>query len=386
MGSKQDLQTLYQFIIDEVVTKVKPEFIQEGVDESVLLDLKQRWEAKIKASDVYTQKFSSKSGKVNLGSHSGAGGIHYPLQHPYMTSAVPQSHGQLPIHYHYLYARQAQQYAQQIAAMGVVAPPVQSQQPHQHNYHFQNSHQYQQLYQYYQQQYAQWQYQQQQQQQQQQHQQQLQLLHQQHQQQQQQHHQQQQQQLPQQQQEVLGVGVKRKEPEEGDENDYEDEGEEEEEEDEEEGGEGQHIDQAPRVEVQPVIFPLPGQDSIPQTDGQDDDISGLDGNVPQEPVLNQDDNGQAGENPEQGGGGVDLVKGEETTSEDEEVPVDARLDDVVVSDGEEGEEEDAKNYVMAQYDKVSRTKNRWKAVLLNGIIHMDGKDYLFKKANGEFEF
>lgn len=57
------------------------------------------------------------------------------------------------------------------------------------------------------------------------------------------------------------------------------------------------------------------------------------------------------------------------------------LDD---SDGEIDEESD--NIVLCQYDKVSRTKNKWKCVLKDGIMLINGRDYLFHKATGDFEW
>ncbi|CAN6360774.1 unnamed protein product, partial [Urochloa humidicola] len=35
---------------------------------------------------------------------------------------------------------------------------------------------------------------------------------------------------------------------------------------------------------------------------------------------------------------------------------------------------------------VTRTKNRWKCTLKDGIMHLDGRDILFNKAMGEFDF
>ncbi|KAF9923396.1 transcription factor IIA subunit alpha [Linnemannia zychae] len=57
------------------------------------------------------------------------------------------------------------------------------------------------------------------------------------------------------------------------------------------------------------------------------------------------------------------------------------LDD---SDGDMDEESD--NIVLCQYDKVSRTKSKWKCVLKDGIMLINGRDYLFHKANGDFEW
>ncbi|KAJ7238592.1 transcription factor IIA, alpha/beta subunit [Mycena haematopus] len=42
--------------------------------------------------------------------------------------------------------------------------------------------------------------------------------------------------------------------------------------------------------------------------------------------------------------------------------------------------------VFCTYDKVARVKNKWKGVLKDGVIHTGGKDYLFQKCTGCWEF
>lgn len=44
------------------------------------------------------------------------------------------------------------------------------------------------------------------------------------------------------------------------------------------------------------------------------------------------------------------------------------------------------NIIIAFYEKVSRVKTKYKIQLLNGVMHLNGKDYLFHKANGEFNW
>ena len=79
-------------------------------------------------------------------------------------------------------------------------------------------------------------------------------------------------------------------------------------------------------------------------------------------------------------------------------PVD---DDEINSDLDDDDDEDDKdadaegydesgtmdeNVVLCQYEKVSRTRNKWRCVFKSGIIHVNGNDYVFSKANGEFEW
>lgn len=44
------------------------------------------------------------------------------------------------------------------------------------------------------------------------------------------------------------------------------------------------------------------------------------------------------------------------------------------------------NVVLCQYEKVTRAKNKWKCILKDGIVHVNGSDHIFHKANGDFEW
>ncbi|KAG6920158.1 hypothetical protein DXG01_004924 [Tephrocybe rancida] len=57
------------------------------------------------------------------------------------------------------------------------------------------------------------------------------------------------------------------------------------------------------------------------------------------------------------------------------------------TEGEEEAEEGAAgetDIVFCTYDKVARVKNKWKCILKDGMIHVNGKDYLFAKCTGRF--
>jgi hypothetical protein len=71
---------------------------------------------------------------------------------------------------------------------------------------------------------------------------------------------------------------------------------------------------------------------------------------------------------------------EEEDQEDENLGSDL---DESESDNEEVE---TANLILCQYEKVSRVKNKWKCVFKDGVVHVNGKDYLFNRANGEFEW
>ncbi|KAJ1886279.1 transcription factor IIA subunit alpha [Kickxella alabastrina] len=72
-----------------------------------------------------------------------------------------------------------------------------------------------------------------------------------------------------------------------------------------------------------------------------------------------------------------------------EAPEDAinsDLDDTDEEDDYEGGAEETEHIVLCQYDKVTRSKNKWKCVLRDGIMLINGRDYLFQKATGDFEW
>ncbi|CAA7398101.1 unnamed protein product [Spirodela intermedia] len=61
-------------------------------------------------------------------------------------------------------------------------------------------------------------------------------------------------------------------------------------------------------------------------------------------------------------------------------------DDDLDDPEQEEEELNTEHLVLAQFDKVTRAKNKWKCTLKDGIMHINSKDVLFNKASGEFEF
>jgi len=72
----------------------------------------------------------------------------------------------------------------------------------------------------------------------------------------------------------------------------------------------------------------------------------------------------------------------ESPDGEEDKDLGPELDD---KDNEE-EDETVEHLVLCQFDKVTRTKNKWKCTLKDGIMHLRGKDYVFHKATGEFEW
>uniref|UniRef100_A0A1A8QCM9 General transcription factor IIA, 1 n=1 Tax=Nothobranchius rachovii TaxID=451742 RepID=A0A1A8QCM9_9TELE len=67
----------------------------------------------------------------------------------------------------------------------------------------------------------------------------------------------------------------------------------------------------------------------------------------------------------------------------EEEPLNSEDD---VSDDDGGELFDTENVVVCQYDKIHRSKNKWKFHLKDGIMNLNGRDYVFSKAIGDAEW
>ncbi|XP_060067100.1 transcription initiation factor IIA subunit 1-like [Ylistrum balloti] len=68
---------------------------------------------------------------------------------------------------------------------------------------------------------------------------------------------------------------------------------------------------------------------------------------------------------------------------EEEEPLNSEDD---VSDEDPIELFDTENVVVCQYDKINRNKNKWKFHLKDGIMNLNGKDYVFQKATGDAEW
>lgn len=60
-------------------------------------------------------------------------------------------------------------------------------------------------------------------------------------------------------------------------------------------------------------------------------------------------------------------------------------DDVSDADGTE-ESFETENVIVCQYDKITRSRNRWKFHLKDGIMNLNGEDFVFQKANGDAEW
>merc|ERR1712071_205780 len=57
-----------------------------------------------------------------------------------------------------------------------------------------------------------------------------------------------------------------------------------------------------------------------------------------------------------------------------------------VSDEDPGVLFETENVVVCQYDKITRSRNRWNFHLKDGIMNINGRDYVFQRANGDAEW
>ncbi|XP_062826493.1 TFIIA-alpha and beta-like factor isoform X2 [Anolis carolinensis] len=80
-----------------------------------------------------------------------------------------------------------------------------------------------------------------------------------------------------------------------------------------------------------------------------------------------------------------------STSDADDPSVDITEEDPLNSGDDVSEQEtpdvfDTDNIIVCQYDKVQRSKNRWKFYLKDGVMCFEGKDYVFSKAVGDAEW
>ncbi|KAL2199140.1 transcription factor IIA, alpha/beta subunit [Corynascus similis CBS 632.67] len=82
-------------------------------------------------------------------------------------------------------------------------------------------------------------------------------------------------------------------------------------------------------------------------------------------------------------GGLDDDKSEE---EDEDA-INSDLDDPDEMGDDDDDEDDSMGQMMlCMYEKVQRVKNKWKCTLKDGVLTVNGKEYVFHKATGEYEW
>ncbi|NXO76778.1 TF2AY factor, partial [Sitta europaea] len=77
--------------------------------------------------------------------------------------------------------------------------------------------------------------------------------------------------------------------------------------------------------------------------------------------------------------------------DNEELQIDIVEEDPLNSSDDVSEQDtadlfDTDNVIVCQYEKIHRTKNKWKFYLKDGVMSIDGKDHVFAKATGDAEW
>lgn len=119
----------------------------------------------------------------------------------------------------------------------------------------------------------------------------------------------------------------------------------------------------------PVTTPQSQPSVIGQIDGADDTSDEDDEDDHDDNDDDHDDN--------------DDEHDEDCTGEEDEEPLNSDDD---VSEEDPSDLFDTENVVVCQYDKITRSKNRWKFHLKDGIMNLQGKDFVFHKALGDSEW
>ncbi|XP_065225003.1 transcription initiation factor IIA subunit 1 isoform X2 [Planococcus citri] len=141
--------------------------------------------------------------------------------------------------------------------------------------------------------------------------------------------------------------------------------------------EGEPSTNTTSLNEEPVNFSITVLDKIHQVDGiydtsddDDEDDDDDDDDIDDDDDDDDDDNKDEEEN-------------EEAENGVEEDPLNSEDD---VSEGDNTDLFDTDNVVVCQYDKINRSRNKWKFYLKDGIMNLSGRDYIFQKANGDAEW
>ncbi|XP_050313795.1 transcription initiation factor IIA subunit 1-like [Anthonomus grandis grandis] len=98
--------------------------------------------------------------------------------------------------------------------------------------------------------------------------------------------------------------------------------------------------------------------------------------------LDDEDDDEENENDDDEDLNYDIENDSQGAHEDE--PLNSE-DDISDADGTE-ESFETDNVIVCQFDKITRARNRWKFHLKDGIMNLNGSDYVFQKANGDAEW
>ncbi|NXI64102.1 TF2AY factor, partial [Anseranas semipalmata] len=91
------------------------------------------------------------------------------------------------------------------------------------------------------------------------------------------------------------------------------------------------------------------------------------------------------------GDSISNTESSSSSCDNEEHQIDIVEEDPLNSDDDVSEQDipdlfDTDNVIVCQYDKIHRSKNKWKFYLKDGVMSFGGKDYVFAKAIGDAEW
>jgi len=137
-----------------------------------------------------------------------------------------------------------------------------------------------------------------------------------------------------------------------------------------------------QTKIEPISNTINSQSSnIPQTDGTNDELTTEEiDKIIEKKILEVNE-----EKGKEKGKKISQVDGEDDDDDDDlNYDINSDLDDD--DDDDNDDENETEHLILCQYEKVTRIKNKWKCSLKDGIINVNGKDYLFQKATGDFEW
>ncbi|XP_057326467.1 transcription initiation factor IIA subunit 1 isoform X2 [Microplitis mediator] len=134
----------------------------------------------------------------------------------------------------------------------------------------------------------------------------------------------------------------------------------------------QHVDKTLQAQSTLPMEINQAQGNIAQLDGPHGDTSEDEDDEDDEDDNDDDDDDLEKDDDEQDDAGAR-----------EEEPLNSEDD---VTDDDPTDLFDTDNVVVCQYDKITRSRNKWKFYLKDGIMNLSGKDYVFQKANGDAEW
>lgn len=130
----------------------------------------------------------------------------------------------------------------------------------------------------------------------------------------------------------------------------------------------QHVNAALSSQQQAVTIGSLLNKPMVQTDGAADTSDDEDGGTEDDDVSDE----------------AEDEKIEEEEDMEEEEPLNS--EDDVTDEEQSSDQFDTENVVVCQYDKITRSRNKWKFHLMDGIMNLNGEDFVFQKANGDAEW